>query len=187
MLRARCYGLLAQLLRAAPSEDLLGMLATAQPDGSAMGSALAELGVTARAMPEEAAAAEFNDLFIGLTRGELVPYASYYLTGFLYEKPLARLRGDMNRLGIARADASTEPEDHIAALCEMMAGLIVGAFGAPADLATQRSFFDAHLEPWVGRFFEDLEAADAARLYKPVGTLGRLFMEIESEAFAMAA
>ncbi len=187
VLRARCYGLLAQLLRAAPSASLLDTLATAQPDGSALGSALAEIGATAHAMPVDAAAEEYNELFVGLTRGELVPYASYYLTGFLYEKPLARLRGDMNRLGIARADASTEPEDHIAALCEMMAGLIVGAFDAPADLATQRSFFDAHLGPWVGRFFEDLEAADAARLYKPVGTLGRLFMGIESEAFAMAA
>lgn len=166
---------------------MLETLAVVQPDGTALGSALAEIGALAQAMPEEAVAAEYNELFIGLTRGELVPYASYYLTGFLYEKPLARLRGDMSRLGIARADASTEPEDHIAALCEMMAGLIVGAFGAPADLTTQRGFFDAHLGPWVARLFEDLEAADAARFYKPVGTLGRLFMGIESEAFAMAA
>lgn len=187
VLRARCYGLLAQLLRAAPSREVLETLAVVQPDGTLLGSALAEIGALAQAMPEDAVATEYNALFIGLTRGELVPYASYYLTGFLYEKPLARLRGDMGRLGIARADASTEPEDHIAALCEMMAGLIVGAFGAPADLATQRGFFDAHLGPWVGRLFEDLEAADAARFYKPVGTLGRLFMGIESEAFAMAA
>jgi TorA maturation chaperone TorD len=187
VLRARCYGLLAQLLRAAPSSEVLDALAVVQPDNTALGSALAAIGAVAQGMPQEAAATEYNELFIGLTRGELVPYASYYLTGFLYEKPLARLRGDMSRLGIARADASTEPEDHIAALCEMMAGLIVGAFGAPADLVTQRDFFDAHLGPWVGRFFEDLEGADAARFYKPVGTLGRLFAGIESEAFAMAA
>jgi TorA maturation chaperone TorD len=187
VLRARCYGLLAQLLRVPPTADFLDALGACQPDGTAIGGALAELGRTAMAIPSEAATDEYNELFIGLTRGELVPYASYYLTGFLYEKPLARLRGDMNRLGIARADASTEPEDHIASLCEMMAGLIVGAFGAPADLKTQRDFFDAHLAPWVGRLFEDLEAAQAARLYKRVGTLGRMFMEIESEAFAMAA
>lgn len=187
MLRARCYGLLAQLLRAAPTPESLTLWASFAADGSALGASLAELGAVARATTPEDAAAEYHDLFIGMTRGELVPYTSYYLTGFLYEKPLARLRGDMDKLGIARTDASTEPEDHIASLCEMMAGLIVGMFGAPADLATQRKFFDAHLAPWAPRFFEDLEAAASARLFKPAGTFGRLFMGIESEAFAMAA
>lgn len=186
-LRARCYGLLAQLLRAAPHDDFLAALGAMRGDGSTLGPALVQLSGAAATMPQATIAAEYDDLFIGLTRGELVPYASYYLTGFLYEKPLAKLRGDMSRLGIARADASTEPEDHVASLCEMMAALIVGAFGAPADLAEQRRFFDAHLGPWVGRFFEDLEASPTARFYKPVGTLGRLFMGIESEAFAMAA
>jgi TorA maturation chaperone TorD len=187
VLRARCYGLLAQLLREPPGAETLQLLASFQTDGTAIGGPLAELGAAARASSLTAVRDEYNELFIGLTRGELVPYASYYLTGFLYEKPLARLRGDMAKLGIARADASTEPEDHAASLCEIMAGLIVGAFGAPADVAAQSAFFDAHLAPWLGRFFEDLEGASAARLYKPVGAFGRLFMGIESEAFAMAA
>ena len=85
----------------------------------------------------------------------------------------------------ARADTVKEPEDHIAALCEMMAGLITGAFGAPVDLAGQRRFFDSHLEPWAPLFFEDLEKARSARLYAPIGTLGRLFMAIEKTAFMM--
>jgi TorA maturation chaperone TorD len=187
VLRARCYGLLAQLLREPPGAETLQLIASFQTDGTAIGAPLADLGAAARASSLEAARDEYDELFIGLTRGELVPYASYYLTGFLYEKPLARLRGDMAKLGIARADASTEPEDHAASLCEIMAGLIVGAFGAPADIATQSIFFDAHLAPWIGRFFEDMESASAARLYKPVGAFGRLFMGIESEAFAMAA
>jgi TorA maturation chaperone TorD len=187
VLRARCYGLLAQLLRVPPGAETLALIASFQADGTAVGAALAELGAVARATAIEPAREEYNELFIGLTRGELVPYASYYLTGFLYEKPLARLRGDMAKLGIARADASTEPEDHIASLCEMMAGLIVGAFGAPASVAAQRAFFDAHLAPWAARFFEDLEGAAAAHLYKPVGAFGRVFMGIETEAFAMAA
>src|SRR3546814_14918156 len=93
----------------------------------------------------------------------------------------------MARLRIARTDDVKEPEDHIAALCEMMAGLITGSFGAPADLAEQRHFFDTHIGCWAPRFFEDLQAAQSAVLYMPVGTIGRLFLAVEAEAFDMAA
>ena len=113
-----------------------------------------------------------------------MPYASFYLTGFLNERPLAALRTDLAALGVRRADANRDPEDHIAALCEAMAGLIEGDYG-PADLDTQRRFFDRHLAPWAPRFFADLERARASRLYVPIGTLGRLFMDIEATAFAM--
>ncbi len=103
------------------------------------------------------------------------------------EKPLAKLRGDMARLGIAAAEEFKEPEDHIGIVCEMMHGLITGAFGAPADVATQKEFFDAHIRPWATRFFKDLEASKSTVLYMPVGTVGRVFMAIEAEAFAMGA
>ena len=93
----------------------------------------------------------------------------------------------MSKLGIARADAVREPEDHIAALCEIMSGMITGAFGEPADLATQQRFFDAYIAPWAGKFFEELEAAESAAFFMPVGTIGKLFMEIEAQAFQMAA
>jgi TorA maturation chaperone TorD len=152
-----------------------------------LGQGIAALSAAAKAARPDALEQEYFDLFVGVGKGELLPYTSYYLTGFLNEKPLARLRGDMAELGIGRADDVKEPEDHISALCEMMAGLITGAFGAPADLATQRKFFDSHIGCWAPRFFEDLEAAKSAAFYMPVGTIGRMFVAIESQAFDMAA
>ena len=186
-LRAGWYALLAQLLSAEPSEATLRMMRGLSGDESDLGQGIKALAAAARGITLDAANQEYFDLFIGLGQGELLPYASYYLTGFLNEKPLARLRGDMARLHIARAEEVSEPEDHIAALCEMMAGLIGGSFGEPADLEEQRKFFDTHIGCWAPRFFEDLQAAQSAVLYMPVGTLGRSFMEIERQAFEMAA
>ena len=100
---------------------------------------------------------------------------------------MARLRGDMEKLSIGRAEDVKEPEDHIAALCEMMSGLIMGAFGPPAELGVQREFFDSHIANWAPRFFEDLQAAKGAAFYMPVGTIGSLFLAVESQAFEMAA
>ena len=186
-LRAGWYALLAQLLSREPSEQLLEMLRGLEGDESDLGKGIKALAAAARGTTAETAKQEFFDLFIGIGQGELLPYASYYLTGFLHEKPLVRLRGDMAKLQIARADEVSEPEDHIAALCEMMSGLITGSFGAPADLSVQRDFFDSHIGCWAPRFFEDLQAAQSAVLYMPVGTIGRLFLAIETEAFDMAA
>jgi TorA maturation chaperone TorD len=185
--RADLYALLARLLRAPPSAEDLGWLSGLKGGSGDLGEAVSTLAAAARRTTPEAARDEYHDLFIGVGRGELVPYGSYYLTGFLHEKPLAKLRLDMGALGIARADNQPEPEDHIAALCEMMAGLIAGAFGEPADLPTQHRFFDTHIGSWAPRFFEDLEGAASAALYMPVGTIGKLFLRIEAQAFAMAA
>ena len=183
--RAQCYTLLAQLLHAPPNQALLDLVRGFRSDGSELGQAIEALAAVAQQTSPETAEREYSALFIGLARGELLPYASYYLTGFLQEKPLADLRGDMARLGIGRRDDVPEPEDHIASLCEMMAGLITGAFGEPASLDEQRNFFTRHLASWAPRFFEDLQAAKAAILYMPVGRIGRLFMAIEAEAFGM--
>ena len=179
-LRAGWYALLAQLLSREPSNQLLQMLRGLEGDESELGKGIRALAAAARGTTVESARQEYFDLFVGLGQGELLPYASYYLTGFLNEKPLARLRGDMARLHIARADDVTEPEDHIAALCEMMSG-------QPTELAEQRQFFDTHIGCWAPRFFEDLQGAQSAVLYMPVGTIGRLFMAIEAQAFEMAA
>ncbi len=187
LLRAQWYGLLARLLGAPPDAPLLDELGRLDGGDGDLGEALAALARAAKASAPGAVKQEFFDLFVGVGQGELVPYGSYYLTGFLHEKPLAKLRADMARLGIARADAVKEPEDGIASELEMMAGLITGAFGQTAELATQRQFFDTHIAVWAPRFFEDLEAAQNARFYMPVGTLGRLFMAIEAQAFEMAA
>jgi len=187
LLRARCYGLLARLLVAPPDAAVLALTAGIEGDDSALGEALTALAEAARTATTEALDDEFSALFVGITRGELLPYVSYYLTGFLQEKPLARLRRDMERLGIARAQGVHEPEDHIAALCEMMHGMNSGLFGTPPSLADQRRFFDAHIGSWAPRFFEDLEAAESAAFYVPVGRVGSRFMAVEAEAFAMAA
>lgn len=184
-LRADVYDLLASTLRREPDRLLLAGLARLQGDDSDLGRAFSALAAKAGTIDPEAARHEYLDLFIGLGRGELVPFASYYITGFLNEKPLATLRDDMERLGIARSDEVSEPEDSIAALCEMMAGLIRGRFLEVAPVKLQRAFFDRHLAPWAGPFFSDLEAAKSADLYAPVGTLGRLFMAIERAAFDM--
>jgi TorA maturation chaperone TorD len=127
---------------------------------------------------------EYFDLFVGLGRGELLPYGSYYLSGFLHERPLARLRAHLARLGIERADGQSEPEDHAAILCEVMAGLANGELPAPAG--ADRELFEQHVSPWTGRFFADLERAQAADFYRRVATLGRLFIEIETAAFALS-
>ncbi len=191
-LRADWYALLARLLSRPADEDLLAILrrlGSDEPAGSEtdLSATLRALRAAAQGGRVEAIAQEYFDLFIGVGGSELTPYGSYYLTGFLHEKPLARLRDDMAELGIARGESVAESEDHIAALCDMMAGLITGAFGEPADLATQRRFFDDHIGCWAPRFFENMEASPSAVFYMPVGTLGRLFMSIESQAFAMAA
>jgi len=181
--RAREYALLATLLARVPDAALLARLATLRGDATPLGLAHAALAEAADRMTAQRIEREFFDLFIGIGRGELLPYGSYYLTGFLQERPLARLREDLGRLGIARADGNREPEDHAAILCEIMAGIIGGQFPTPAG--SDRELFDKHLAPWIGRFFADLERAEAADLYRSVGTLGRVFIGIESEAFAL--
>jgi len=183
-LRAAEYGLLSLLLGKAPDADTLARVSTMKGDGSDLGMAHIELAAAAAATDDHAVSKEFFDLFIGLGRGDLLPYASYYLTGFLHERPLARVREDPGRLGIERAGISREPEDHIAILLEVMSGLARGDFGA--DFSEQARFFERHLKPWAARMFADLEVAPSARFYRAVGRVGRIFVELESEAFALS-
>jgi TorA maturation chaperone TorD len=181
--RAREYALLAALLARAPDEALLRRLARLRGDATPLGVAHAGLAEAAASITAERAEREYFNLFIGLGRGELLPYASYYLTGFLHERPLARLREDLGQLGIERVEGNFEPEDHAAILCEIMAGVIEGRFPAPAG--TDKRLFEKHLTPWIGRFFSDLENAAEADFYRHVGQLGRVFMDVETEAYAL--
>jgi len=183
-LRAAEYSLLSLLLGKAPDADTLSRVAALKGDASDLGLAHIELAAAASAVDDRAASKEFFDLFIGLGRGELLPYASYYLTGFLHERPLARVRDDLGALGIERAGSSREPEDHIAILLEVMAGLARGDF--EADFAEQARFFERHLKPWAARMFADLEISRSAGFYRAVGRVGRVFMELESEAFTLS-
>jgi TorA maturation chaperone TorD len=184
-LRADLYGYLSALLASPPDKSLLGRSATLKGDESDLGSAINTLATLASKVSAASVEREFNDLFIGLGRGELLPYASYYMTGFLNEKPLAVLRDDMRKNGITRAPNVYEPEDNIASLLEIMAGLITGRFGTPASLSRQREFFNRHLAPWARHFFADLEGAKGSVFYAPVGAIGRNFLVIETEAFRM--
>jgi TorA maturation chaperone TorD/DNA-binding transcriptional regulator YdaS (Cro superfamily) len=180
--RANLYALLGNLLAAPPEAGLLARLAVLDGDETPIGQALGALGEAARNTSPEAAAREYHDLFVGLGRGELLPFASYYLTGFLHERPLAELRGELERLGIGRAPGVHEPEDHIGFVCETMAGLLRG--GAP-ELA--EGFFARHVRPWAPRCFADLVLAAGAVFYRPVGELGRALMDVELAAAEMSA
>lgn len=185
LVRARLYRFLARLLARPAGPSDLERAAGLDGDESDLGCRFGALAAVARRVRPEAVSHEYHDLFIGLGRGELVPYASYYLTGFLNEKPLARLRAEMADLGIERDPSVSEPEDHIAALMDMMAGLILGDFGDPADVGTQRDFFRSHISTWAGHFFRDLEQAESSVFYAAVAGIGRAFLEIEETAFAM--
>ena len=181
--RSREYALLSALLTRAPTSDLLMRLARLGGDASPLGLAhiaLAEAAATADVTTVER---EYFNLFIGLGRGELLPYASYYLTGFLQERPLARLRHDLAALGVERVEGNYEPEDHAATLCEIMSGLAGGTLPSPEG--AERRLFEKHMAPWIGRFFSDLECSQTADFYACVGALGRTFTEIETEAFAL--
>jgi TorA maturation chaperone TorD len=183
-LRAAEYGLLSLLLGKAPDADTLRRVATLKGDASDLGMAHVELAAAAAASDDGAVSKEFFDLFIGLGRGDLLPYASYYLTGFLHERPLARVREHLDQLGIERDGISREPEDHIAILLEVMSGLARGEFDA--EFSEQARFFERHLKPWAARMFADLEMSKSASFYRAVGRVGRVFMELESEAFALS-
>ena len=183
ILRGSEYALLAVLLGAAPGGDLLSRVAGLRGDATALGLAHIDLAEAARATDESVVSREYFNLFIGVGRGELLPYGSWYQTGFLHERPLARVREDLDALGVERDGPSKEPEDHIAILCEVMAGMAQGHF--EADLDAQARFFERHIEPWAARFFADLELCAAATFYKSVARVGRTFIELEAEAFKL--
>ena len=184
-LRADLYGLLARLLARPANAQDIELAAALAGDASDLGEGITALSKVAAKTTAEGAEREYNALFIGLGRGELLPYGSFYLTGFLNEKPLALLRAHMEKLGIARNKDVKEPEDHIATLCEIMAGLITGDLGDKMSIGDQEAFFNTHLAPWAEHFFTDLEGAEGSFFYAPVGKIGRAFMRIEFEAFRM--
>jgi TorA maturation chaperone TorD len=182
--RAAEYSLLATLLLRSPDAEMLSRLAELHGDDSPLGRAHAALGRAAARTDADITAHEYFSLFVGLGRGELMPYASHYLTGFLHGRPLANIRQTLRRIGIERVETQTEPEDHAAILLEVMAGLASGEIAAPPG--TDREIFGDFLAPWIARFFSDLEKSESVDFYTVVGALGRVFIEIESQGFLMA-
>lgn len=182
--RARVYSLIAALLIRPPSAELLQALQGIESDDGQAGPMRAAWAMLKQAAGQaEDLEGEYQDLFIGVGRGELMPYGSWYLTGFLMEKPLAELRGDLKRLGFERQEGTCEPEDHAAALCEIMSMII--ASSAEMSFDQQRDFFGKHMAPWMGRFFSDLAKAKSARFYRAVGLLGEQFVEVERTYLGM--
>lgn len=184
--RAGLYVLLGTLVMKMPEERVLIDIRALSGDETPLGEAVNALVAAVDVPKAEAIARAHFELFVGVGRGELLPFASYYLTGFLYERPLVRIRQDMKRLGIERSESQSEPEDHIGFLFDIMAGLITGRF--TAERAEEARFFARHIEPWAERLFADLVKAEAANdFYRAVGRLGVEFMRIEREAFALDA
>lgn len=182
-LRGMEYRLLGALLTKAPDPATLEAVAGIRGDGSVLGQAHDELARAAICADPAAVEREFFKLFVGVARGELLPYASYYLAGFLNERPLADVRADLAALGLERAQGRHDPEDHIALLADVMATLAEGRIVSVYDAG--RGFFERHLAPWSQRFFADLAGAPSARFYRAVGAVGVVFTRIEEQAFAM--
>ncbi len=187
--RAEVYGLLALLFYAPPKPELLASLRVAVTEAPAAGGFLEEpwravvgAGV---AMSDAQIAAEFEALFGGVGKPEVYLFGSHYQSGFLNEKPLARLRTDLAALGLTRGDEMPETEDHIAYLCEVMRYLIAGDDAAVSNLARQQTFFSAHLQPWGSAMCDAVAAHPKARFYAALAGFTRAFLSVEVQGFDM--
>lgn len=188
LVRAHYYGLLSRVLANPLSDQTLEILRdpSMSGDDSVLGEVLSSIRDAAVITTRVKAVEEYTALFHGMgSGGEVQPYLSFYLTGFVYEKPLAKLRQDLSEIGVIASGVSKEPEDHIAFICEIMNGLIRGSYNNLNSLSRQKAFFISYLAPWGISFFEDLESASSSSIYKPIGTLGKIFMAVESSAFEM--
>lgn len=183
--RSSVYKVLAGLLRIAPDNDALQQVsafASIKQEGDELALAMSMLGLSAKASNTNAVDDEFHALFIGLGRGELMPYASWYLTGFLMERPLSALRDELAALGFERSEDVHEPEDHVAALCEVMAMMIDEGFA----IHQQEQFFTTHMSNWFDHFFTDLSQAESAVFYRSVGRFGQAFSAFEKQYLTMS-
>jgi TorA maturation chaperone TorD len=187
--RAEIYGLLAQLYYTTPDAQLLSALRVAVTDAPAQGAFLEEpwravIG-EARALDDSAIAQEYDALFGGVGKPEVYLFGSHYLSGYLNEKPLARLRTTLTELGLARDEAMPETEDHMAYLCEVMRYLIAGEDVAVANLTRQQAFFTEHLQPWANAMCDAIVAHPKARFYRALAEFTRAFLSIEAQGFDM--
>ena len=180
--RAAAYSVLAALLRNVPSVDVLQQISefanvTVAEDELLL--SMSSLGLVAQSTKVDAIDDEYHLLFVGLGRGELVPYGSWYLTGFMMEQPLSTLRDDLKLLGFERDESVVEPEDHVAALCEIMTMLI--SDNPSSSNESQTIFFEKHIAPWMERFFDDLSESESAVFYRAVGRFGLAFLDFEKQ------
>lgn len=183
--RAATYSLLAALLHDVPTQQTLDQIAEFAKvaiDEDELLLAMSSLGLAVQSIDSTKINDEYHELFIGLGRGELVPYGSWYLTGYMMEQPLSILRDDLKQLGFERDESVKEPEDHIAALCEVMSMMISESH----DWNSQSQFFNKHIGPWCETFFSDLENAESASFYQSVGRFGAAFLNMDKQYLQMA-
>ena len=184
-IRGNTYALLAALLASPPDQCLIDRLRGVDLGQAEAGTPFEGAWRALHEAAETATSTELDDeyhaLFIGLGRGELIPYGSWYIAGFMMDQPLAELRADLSRLGFERREKVFETEDHACALLEIMAMLI----GEGESLAAQRRLFERHLQPWMRTFFRDLRDARSAAFYRAVGEFGEQFMEFEKQYLMM--
>jgi TorA maturation chaperone TorD len=187
--RAEVYGLLAALYYAPPSAELLAQLRVAVTEAPSKGGALEEpwraVVAAARQSDDAAVQAEYNALFGGMGKPEVYLFGSHYLSGFLNEKPLARLRTDLAKLGLERDETMPETEDHFAYLCEVMRYLIAGDDVTVANLTQQKAFFGDHVQSWTLDMCDAVAAHPRAKLYAELAAFTRSFLSVEAQGFDM--
>lgn len=186
--RAEYYGLIARLFSAPADDALLQALARSElAAGSGEGdfpAAWRQLCQAASACEADVVRDEFDALFVAVGKPEVMLYGSYYLAGFMHEKPLARLRGDLAHLGLARRADANESEDHISALAEVMRHLIGDESLAQAERERrQRTFFECHIAPWYGALCDALARHEAANFHRVVARFTRAFLDLDRQAF----
>lgn len=181
-MRCDIYLLLATLLRDVPSAPLIEFLADLQSEANEtpMAKAWQSLSAAARAVERPDLEQEYQQLFIGIGRGEVVPFASWHLTGSLMEKPLAEIRFHLSQIGLEREEAVKEPEDHISALCETMAYLI------ETRDAVQKAFFNRHIATWYNKLVDQMNQAEHAQFYRAVAELLGAFLTLEHVSLTQA-
>lgn len=189
--RAEVYGLLAALYYAPPSPELLSQLRVAVTEAPAAGGFLEEpwrrfVGIV-RTLSDEQVANEYDALFGGVGKPDVYLFGSFYLSGFLNEKPLAALRGDLAALGLARDETMPETEDHFACVCEVMRYLIAGDDVEIANLTQQQKFFSTHVQPWVPAMCEAISAHPKARFYAALAAFTAAFVSVETQGFDLMA
>lgn len=185
--RAEVYGLLSQLYYQAPGNELLGQLQVAVTEAPDAGGFLEEpwreLVACARSLSQRQIADEYNRLFGGVGKPEVYLFGSHYLSGFLNEKPLVRLRDDLAALGLARSQDMPETEDHVAYVFEVMRYLIAGDDVTVSNLTQQMAFFSQHVQPWVVAMCQAIEAHPQAVFYARLATFTAGFMSVEAQGF----
>jgi len=183
--RADCYAILARLYYDAPDAPLLAAIGGASdPEGGedAFAASWRELAAAAAAAVPADVRAEYDALFIGTGKAEVTPYMSFYLVPTAREKVLVDLRGALGGLGLARTASATEPEDHFAALCDVMRHLIISQreIDAPHE---EKKFFNMYIRSGYHAFCHALIASPTAAFYRRVARFTEAFLDLEAESF----